>query len=163
MRRAFLAYSPVGGESGIRTHGRLITYSRFQDERDRPLRHLPVPEEEYSRRIALFRADRPRILCCRRGTDRVRADPDWEGAREVDRGRLLSGCTDLNPYRGFESLPSRSRVLKKPGLASTLNRRCYAPVAQWIERLVADQEVRGSSPFGRTRQETSGIFRRFCF
>src|SRR5699024_293768 len=28
-----------------------------------------------------------------------------------------------------------------------------APVAQWIERLVADQKVAGSSPAGRTRRD----------
>ena len=52
----------LGGESGIRTHGRLITYFRFQDERDRPLRHLPVPVDQYSRKCALFRASFTRIL-----------------------------------------------------------------------------------------------------
>ena len=33
---------------------------------------------------------------------------NWGGARVVDRGRLLSGYTDLYPYRRFESCPPRS-------------------------------------------------------
>lgn len=76
----------------------------------------------------------------------------------VDRERLLSACTGLNLYRGFKSLPPRQWLeiehfrfgvhLKSPIITTC------ACSSVGLERLLAEQKARGSSPFRRTGQQS---------
>jgi uncharacterized protein YdeI (YjbR/CyaY-like superfamily) len=155
IERIVSAAALDGGEGGIRTRGGCDTSTVFKTapfvhSGTSPPQILPHREAQLHQRRASWPlavdGGGPNLIDLRR---------NWGGGRAVEGARLLSEYRGLYLYRGFESLPLR-RCESEPFAESAP--RVYthpragkrAPVAQGIERWVADSEAGGSNPPGRT-------------